>query len=121
MSGTSTPGTSKWNKIEHRLFSQITLAWRGRPLTSHDVVVNIIGAVTTSTGLTVAAVLDTGQYPVGVQVSDQQIHDLEDRALTRHDFHGDWNYTVLPAPGPPRTRSQDRHRPPRPGPAIPPP
>ena len=115
------PGTSKWNKIEHRLFSQITLAWRGRPLTSHDVVVNIIGAVTTSTGLTVAAVLDTGQYPVGVQVSDQQIHDLEDRALTRHDFHGDWNYTVLPAPGPPRTRSQDRHRPPRPGPAIPPP
>ena len=94
------PGTSKWNKIEHRLFSQITLAWRGRPLTSHDVVVNTIGAVTTGTGLTVAAVLDTGRYPAGVQVSDQQIHDLEDRALTRHDFHGDWNYTVLPAPRP---------------------
>ena len=105
------PGTSKWNKIEHRLFSQITLAWRGRPLTSHDVIVDTIGAVTTSTGLTVAAVLDTGQYPAGVQVGDQQIHDLEDRALTRHDFHGEWNYTFLPAPRP----APD----PQPGPAPP--
>jgi hypothetical protein len=91
------PGTSKWNKIEHRLFSQITLAWRGRPLTSHDVVVNTIGAVSTATGLTVTAVLDENPYPAGTQVSDEQMTDLEDRALTRHDFHGDWNYTLPPA------------------------
>jgi hypothetical protein len=98
------PGTSKWNKIEHRLFSQITLAWRGRPLTSHDVVVNTIGAVTTATGLTVTAVLDAGSYPAGARVSDEQMQDLEDRALARHAFHGEWNYTLLPvlrpAPGP---------------------
>jgi Rhodopirellula transposase DDE domain len=94
------PGTSKWNKIEHRLFSQITLAWRGRPLTSHDVVVNTIGAVTTATGLTVAAVLDDGSYPTGATVSDEQMRDLEDRALTRHGFHGEWNYTLLAAPRP---------------------
>ena len=66
------PGTSKWNKIEHRLFSQITLAWRGRPLTSHDVVVNTIGAVTTATGLSVTAVLDAGSYPTGTRISDEQ-------------------------------------------------
>jgi hypothetical protein len=95
------PGTSKWNKIEHRLFSQITLAWRGRPLTSHDVVVNTIGAVTTATGLTVTAALDTNPYPAGTKVSDQQMRDLEDRALTRHHFHGDWNYTLAPAPAAP--------------------
>jgi Rhodopirellula transposase DDE domain len=100
------PGTSKWNKIEHRLFSQITLNWRGRPLTSHDVIINTIGAVTTSTGLTVTAVLDENSYPTGVQVSDEQMTDLETRALTRHAFHGDWNYTFPPVlrpapPGPP--------------------
>ncbi len=94
------PGTSKWNKIEHRLFSQITLAWRGRPLTSHDVIVNTIGAVTTATGLTVTAVLDHNPYPTGTQVSGQQMRDLEDRALTRHGFHGEWNYTLHPDPGP---------------------
>jgi hypothetical protein len=94
------PGTSKWNKIEHRLFSQITLAWRGRPLTSHDVIVNTIGAVRTATGLTVTAVLDAGRYPAGTKISDAQMRDLEDRALTRHDFHGDWNYTFLPVPRP---------------------
>src|SRR5208282_5208334 len=94
------PGTSKWNKIEHRLFSQITLAWRGRPLTSHDVIINTIGAVTTATGLTVTAILDTGSYPAGIQVSDEQMKDLEDRALTRHRFHGDWNYTLPSAPRP---------------------
>jgi len=105
------PGTSKWNKIEHRLFSQITLAWRGRPLTSYDVIINTIGAVTTATGLSVTAVLDTGSYPAGTQVSDVQMAGIEDRALTRHAFHGDWNYTLLPAwrpapdprPEPPRT------------------
>jgi Rhodopirellula transposase DDE domain/Helix-turn-helix of DDE superfamily endonuclease len=94
------PGTSKWNKIEHRLFSQITLAWRGRPLTSHDVVVSTIGAVTTAAGLTVTAVLDHNSYPTGTQISDAQMHDIEDRALTRHAFHGGWNYTFLPAPRP---------------------
>ena len=67
------PGTSKWNKIEHRLFSQITLNWRGRPLTSHDVIINTIGAVTTSTGLAVTAVLDEGRYPTGTQISDEQM------------------------------------------------
>ena len=91
------PGTSKWNKIEHRLFSQITLAWRGRPLTSHDVIINTIAAVTTRAGLTVTAVMDGNPYPTGTQVSDEQMHDLEDRALTRHGFHGEWNYTLLPA------------------------
>jgi hypothetical protein len=90
------PGTSKWNRIEHRLFSQITLAWRGRPLTSHDVIINTIGAVTTATGLTVAAVLDQARYPTGTEISDEQMHELEDRALARHEFHGDWNYTLLP-------------------------
>ena len=92
------PGTSKWNKIEHRLFSQITLNWRGRPLTSHDVIINTIGAVTTATGLTVTAVLDEDRYPTGTQISDEQMTDLEQRVLTRHRFHGDWNYTLHPAP-----------------------
>jgi transposase len=91
------PGTSKWNRIEHRLFSQITLAWRGRPLTSHDVIINTISAVTTSTGLAVTAVLDGARYPTGTTISDEQMQDLEDRALARHDFHGEWNYTLLPA------------------------
>jgi transposase len=91
------PGTSKWNKIEHRLFSQITLNWRGRPLTSHDVIINTIGAVTTSTGLAVTAVLDEGRYPTGTQISDEQMRNLEQHVLTRHRFHGDWNYTLHPA------------------------
>jgi transposase len=94
------PGTSKWNKVEHRLFSQISLAWRARPLTSHDVIISTIGAVTTSTGLTVTAVLDASRYPTGTQISDAQIKDLEDRALTRHAYHGGWNYTLLPVPRP---------------------
>jgi hypothetical protein len=90
------PGTSKWNKIEHRLFSQITLNWRGRPLTSHDVIINTISAVTTRTGLTVTAVLDQNRYPTGTTISDEQMQAIEDRALTRHGFHGDWNYTLAP-------------------------
>jgi transposase len=96
-------GTSKWNKIEHRLFSAITLNWRGRPLTSHDVIISTIGAVTTATGLTVTAVLDENSYPAGAVVSDEQMTDLETRALTRHAFHGDWNYTFPPTlrPAPP--------------------
>ena len=94
------PGTSKWNKIEHRLFSQITLGWRGRPLTSYDVIINTISAVTTRTGLAVTAVLDEHPCPAGVQVSDEQMTDLEDRWLTRHAFHGEWNYALAPVPRP---------------------
>jgi hypothetical protein len=97
------PGTSKWNKIEHRLFSQITLNWRGRPLTSHDVIINTIAATTTTTGLTVTAALDENPYPTGTTISDEQMTDLEQHALTRHRFHGDWNYTLHPVPvTPPR-------------------
>jgi hypothetical protein len=96
------PGTSKWNKIEHRLFCQISLAWRGRPLTSYDVIINTIGALTTSTGLTAAAVLDQNTCPTGREVSDKQMKDIEDRCLTRHDFHGEWNYTLSPRPAPRR-------------------
>ena len=94
------PGTSKWNKIEHRLFSQITLGWRGRPLTSYDVVINTISAVTTRTGLTVTAVLDHNPCPTGTKISDEQMRDIEDRVLARHQFHGEWNYAVLPVPRP---------------------
>jgi hypothetical protein len=89
------PGTSKWNKIEHRLFSQITLNWRGRPLTSHQIIVDLIGATRTATGLTVRAELDTGTYPTGITYTKQQVDALP---ITRHDFHGEWNYTVAPAP-----------------------
>ncbi|WP_405670351.1 MULTISPECIES: ISAzo13 family transposase [unclassified Streptomyces] len=87
------PGTSKWNRIEHRLFSHITMNWRGRPLTSHEVIVESIAATTTKTGLTVHAELDTDQYPAGIQVSDEEIAALP---ITRHRFHGDWNYTLHP-------------------------
>ena len=91
------PGTSKWNKIEHRLFSHISMNWRGRPLTSHDVIVNTIAATTTRTGLTVHAELDTCEYPVGVKIPDHQMKTLETSgALTRHDWHGEWNYTFNP-------------------------
>ena len=88
------PGTSKWNKIEHRLFSHITMNWRGRPLTSHDVVISSIAATTTRTGLTVDARLDDGTYPTGVKVSNAQMAALP---ISRHPFHGDWNYTLHPA------------------------
>jgi len=111
------PGTSKWNKIEHRLFCHITRTWRGRPLTSYEIVVNTIAATTTATGLRVTAVLDAGRYPVGAQVSDAQMQHLEDRVIARHGFHGDWNYTIravprpAPDPGPPPAPAP---RPPRP-------
>jgi hypothetical protein len=88
------PGTSKWNKIEHRLFSHISMNWRGRPLTSHQVIVDLIGATTTRTGLKVHAELDHDTYPTGIKISDAQMAALR---LTRHDFHGDWNYTLQPA------------------------
>jgi transposase len=89
------PGTSKWNKIEHRLFSHISMNWRGRPLTSHEVIVNTIAATTTATGLTVHAELDTGLYPAGIKISDAQLDALP---LARHDWHGDWNYTLRSQP-----------------------
>jgi hypothetical protein len=88
------PGTSKWNKIEHRLFSHISMNWRGRPLTSHEVVVQLIAATTTRSGLSVQAELDEGVYPKGVKISYQ---DMAALPLTNHDFHGDWNYTLAPA------------------------
>jgi Rhodopirellula transposase DDE domain len=92
------PGTSKWNKIEHRLFSHITMNWRGRPLTSHEVVVQTIAATRTSRGLRVGAVLDPGDYPTGVAVSKERFAALP---LQRHATHGAWNYTLHPAAGSP--------------------
>lgn len=87
------PGTSKWNKIEHRLFSFISMNWRGRPLTSIRTIVELIANTTTETGLTVQADYDHGSYPTGIKISDTQ-HDAI--PLTRHDWHGDWNYTITP-------------------------
>ncbi len=87
------PGTSKWNKIEHRLFSHISMNWRGRPLTSHEVIVNTIAATTTAAGLTVHAELDTGSYPKGIKVKDAALKKVP---LTRHRFHGEWNYSITP-------------------------
>jgi hypothetical protein len=104
------PGTSKWNKVEHRLFSHITTNWRGRPLTSHDVIINSIAATTTRTGLTVQARLDEGSYPTGVKVTNAQMAALP---ISRHPFHGDWNYTLHPAAGhtagPPAGNEQEHH------------
>jgi Rhodopirellula transposase DDE domain len=108
------PGTSKWNRIEHRLFCQISLAWRARPLTSYDVIIDTIGRVSTKTGLTAIAVLDENAYPTGTQISDEQIRDIEERCLLRGRWHGEWNYTLLAhpaAPGPaPQTAPPDRAR-----------
>jgi Rhodopirellula transposase DDE domain len=87
------PGTSKWNKIEHRLFCFITKNWRGRPLTSYEVIVNLIANTTTETGLTVRAALDTNEYETGIEVSDEQLASVK---LTPAKFHGEWNYTIRP-------------------------
>jgi hypothetical protein len=93
------PGTSRWNKIEHRLFSHISMNWRGRPLTSHEVIVQTIAATTTRTGLTVQAELDTGAYPKGIKIPDREIKDLEKlQVLQRHQFHGEWNYSLTAGP-----------------------
>jgi len=89
------PGTSKWNKIEHRLFSFITMNWRGRPLTSYRVMVQLIANTTTTKGLKVNAELDEGYYPTGIKISDKELAAVP---LTRNEFHGDWNYTVHPKP-----------------------
>ncbi len=85
------PGTSKWTKIEHRLFSHITMNWRGRPLVSYQVIVNLIGATTTQAGLRVQADLDTDFYPTKVKVTDKQLATVD---LHPHRFHGEWNYTI---------------------------
>jgi hypothetical protein len=105
------PGTSKWNKIEHRLFSAITCNWRGRPLTSHEVVVSSIAATTTATGLRVHAELDPGTYPTGTKISDQQMAALP---ITPHGWHGDWNYTLHPRPASPPGRTAAPPAPPPP-------
>jgi len=85
------PGTSKWNRIEHRLFSYITQNWRGRPLVSHQTIVQLIAATTTKAGLTVRSELDTNVYPKGRKVDDAELDAIN---LHRHDFHGEWNYTI---------------------------
>jgi transposase len=90
------PGTSKWNKIEHRLFSFISQNWRGKPLVSHEVIVNLIAATTTRTGLKVRAKLDTNTYPAGVKVSEKQVAGIQ---ISPNAFHGEWNYTIHPNRG----------------------
>lgn len=103
------PGTSKWNKIEHRLFSHISMNWRGRPLTSHDLIVNTIAATTTATGLKVKAVLDTAAYPTKIKIPDNQMRNLAAcGAWQPHQWHGEWNYTIhphIPHPTPKQLRS----------------
>ena len=88
------PGTSKWNKIEHRMFSFVSLNWRGKPLESLEVILSLIGATTTSTGLKLYAQLDQGTYERGLEITDDQLATVN---ITRHTFHGDWNYTVNPS------------------------
>ena len=85
------PGTSKWNKIEHRMFSYISMNWRGKPLTSHEVIVNLIGSTTTRNGLTVTAELDTNLYEKGFRISDEELAAVN---LKKADFHGEWNYSI---------------------------
>jgi hypothetical protein len=92
------PGTSKWNKIEHRLFAFITQNWRGKPLVSHEVIVQLIGATKTETGLEVCCEIDGNLYPKGVQVTDQEMQAIN---LMRAEFHGEWNYTIAPNQQPP--------------------
>ena len=87
------PGTSKWNKIEHRLFSFITKNWRGKPLVSQQTIVNLIASTTTTTGLLVRAALDTNHYETGIKVSDEELAKVH---MRRAKFHGEWNYTISP-------------------------
>jgi hypothetical protein len=89
------PGTSKWNKIEHRLFSFISMNWRAKPLVSYQVIVDLISATTTDTGLTVRCELDERTYPKGIAVSDEDMARIN---ILRHEFHGEWNYTIRPVP-----------------------
>ena len=93
------PGTSKWNKIEHRMFCHITQNWRGRPLVCREVVVNLIGAVTTKEGLTIRSELDENSYEAGRKVTDEEMESL---SINRDAFHGEWNYVLAP-----RARNDD--------------
>ncbi|MEI6704532.1 MAG: ISAzo13 family transposase [Deltaproteobacteria bacterium] len=88
------PGTSKWNKIEHRLFSHISMNWRGKPLITHEVIVNLIAATTTRKGLKIRAELDTTHYPKGIKVTDEEFTTI---CIVRDDFHGEWNYSIMPS------------------------
>jgi hypothetical protein len=88
------PGTSKWNRVEHRLFSFMSLNWRGKPLISHEVIINLIAGTTTSTGLKVYAQLDERPYPTRIEVSDEQLAAVN---IERHTFHGEWNYSITPS------------------------
>ena len=99
------PGTSKWNKIEHRMFCHITRNWRGRPLESHEVIVNLIASTTTTKGLRVRAALDTDEYPTGVKVEDAIMTALH---LIPDEFHGDWNYTIAPVQSDGRINTRPR-------------
>jgi hypothetical protein len=87
------PGTSKWNKIEHRMFCHITQNWRGRPLVSHDVIIQLIANTSTRAGLKIQAEIDSGHYPTGVKISDAQLAEVN---MQRAHFHGEWNYKILP-------------------------
>lgn len=87
------PGTSKWNKIEHRLFCHITQNWRGRPLVSHEVIINLIAHTAMAQGLHIEAELDTGHYPTGIKVSDQELATIK---INHDSFHGEWNYCIHP-------------------------
>ena len=102
------PGTSKWNKVEHRLFCHVTRTWRARPLMSREDAVAGIAATVTSQGLKCTAVLDEGDYPDKIKVPGERMRYLEDRILDRDPFHGEWNYTVLPAPGQPPSQNRSR-------------
>jgi Rhodopirellula transposase DDE domain len=93
------PGTSKWNKIEHRLFSFISMNWKARPLVSYRMIVDLIAATTTTTGLTVRCELDPNTYRKGIVVSDQEMESLN---ITPNAFHGEWNYTIHPSEKPVR-------------------
>jgi len=107
------PGTSKWNKIEHRLFCHITRTWRSRPLMTKEEAVAGIAATTTYQGLKVTAVLDGGDYPDGIKISGKRMKHLEEHVIARHGAHGEWNYAIRPAPAGP-----DPEPPPAPGPDL---
>jgi hypothetical protein len=97
------PGTSKWNRVEHRLWSHVSMNWRGRPLTSHQVIVNLIGATTTRKGLKVRAERDQGYYPTGTKVTDEELAAVP---LVPHEFHGEWNYTITGSGATPAARPE---------------
>ncbi len=87
------PGTSKWNKIEHKMFCHISMNWRGRPLVSHEIIVNLIANTTTKTGLKIQAALNNNIYPTGIKVSDEEFNSIN---IARDEFHGEWNYVISP-------------------------